>query len=1274
MGEVEEVEGRKDVMLERDPSVEDSEQPKPVVVHIPRVAARTITGPANLQNQGAIDWGHHGLLAYGSNYTIVVIDTKNVQPIQCLDKHKSMVNKVLWERSNRNKAADEPSSLQLVSSDTTGHIIVWDVVVGNPRTVLQEGNKPILDMEWVSGFNNGEQMLAALHPPYALVIWDIRNKTKLWKKTYTETLVSFSFDPFAPSKLAFLCSDCLLFVDDFTLSKVPSSNGRKFYISSPRSNPSASSARGSVSNLTSVGLEEKQRTRDRLRRLMKDLVVGETKPKPDDYMTVSECLQLEYHHSLRHHLLLVYAREVLILDLHINQTVGIIPLEKTASPLLQVKSVRQREVLYCLHESGSVSAKFRRRQLAFVGSPLDAPAGSVSSVDMGSVTADVFMEMGYEQRCQSEVIRQTKGSKVLGIAVNPVCERRIALFINTGKVVFLEMRLANAELPFPVVASPGILSNLLAEGTSKINTRAQRKETLSELVGPLMNECSVSVPPLRLLVMGMLTGAASPLTVIRMCPPLTTRNWQQYTPLMAAGTTTGLVQIINMATGTVDKELSIHSYTVRGIEWTNLTTFLSFAYPNVSSTQGQVRNELFLTDTLTGNSVPLRTDKGDEPPVDMVRVSPLKQYFVVIMKDGPFELWDLRNLCILRTMPKKFPTVSALEWSPIHNLKSLKKKLASVEEKEQAEPMNLATSTPGGELGRGEGTDKQLVAREHFVFSDSESQLYHFSVEGNIVRDGIKIPPEPGVGTVTCIAFKNDQIVQGDVDGMLNIWDLKARTSRNIHTGRGWIKKMRFAPGKGNLKLLILYSDGVDIVDLKKQYERISQLKCPKDMVKVLDIDWAASDKPVLATQDGCLRIMDMILATSYSPLMDYELQDPVFCPSLLPVSAVTNLQVLLSAQFWRDTYSLDFSTDDGFSEQELHVVKEHLELMDEEQLHYLQQCPLGTAERSLIAAQLFGEQSEVDFWTVALYYLQVSKLETRNSKAVDVDQAAGVDLQNTGSPSPLDTRRINRYPHLQPLDTCYDVLCDSYTYQRLQLERVSLHESKRGDYEHTKKVIEQLILLGEMDRAVQLLLETELENPSYYTDAIKACLVATIQSTGAAQSTIKLVATNLIANGNIWEGVQLLCLIGKGLDACRYLLSYNLWEAAVWLAKSVLPTPETHEVMRKWADHLWVSGQKNKAVLVMLSMCQFERVLELLGAQKLHIQAGLLLQACQEFEVFSPAARSTEPLLIAVDLDFARQLFSIRNHQAALVLSKKLGEPGQQLHKEFQILSEERR
>lgn len=51
-------------------------------------------------------------------------------------------------------------------------------------------------------------------------------------------------------------------------------------------------------------------------------------------------------------------------------------------------------------------------------------------------------------------------------------------------------------------------------------------------------------------------------------------------------------------------------------------------------------------------------------------------------------------------------------------------------------------------------------------------------------------------------------------------------------------------------------------------------------------------------------------------------------------------------------------------------------------------------------------------------------------SKAADMDQVTKGDLPNTGSPSVLDTKRINRYPHLQPLDTCYDDLCDPYTYQ----------------------------------------------------------------------------------------------------------------------------------------------------------------------------------------------------------------------------------------------------
>ncbi len=40
---------------------------------------------------------------------------------------------------------------------------------------------------------------------------------------------------------------------------------------------------------------------------------------------------------------------------------------------------------------------------------------------------------------------------------------------------------------------------------------------------------------LKFLLVGLLNGAASPPVVIRMCPPLTTKNWAVYKPLLALG-------------------------------------------------------------------------------------------------------------------------------------------------------------------------------------------------------------------------------------------------------------------------------------------------------------------------------------------------------------------------------------------------------------------------------------------------------------------------------------------------------------------------------------------------------------------------------------------------------------------------------------------------------------------------------------------------------------------------------------------------------------------
>ena len=60
-------------------------------------------------------------------------------------------------------------------------------------------------------------------------------------------------------------------------------------------------------------------------------------------------------------------------------------------------------------------------------------------------------------------------------------------------------------------------------------------------------------------------------------------------------------------------------------------------------------------------------------------------------------------------------------------------------------------------------------------------------------------------------------------------------------------------------------------------------------------------------------------------------------------------------------------------------------------------------------------------------------------------------------------------------------------------------------------------------------------------------------------------------------EGVQLLCLIDKGQDACRYLQTYGEWQHSVWLAKSTLDERDVSEVFSRWADHLTSVGVNQK-------------------------------------------------------------------------------------------------
>ncbi len=377
-----------------DESASSSSAPPPTV-RISPVSLRTLTGPCPLPPSSAsssrsslVDWSPcSGLIAHASNCLIVVVDPVTMQVVQVLDRHRAAVTRLCWTRT---PTAKHPADrLTLASADAAGNVVIWNVKSGEVKSVLQEGKSSVAHMEWLDGrYENTGHLLAALHPPFSFVLWDTASGEKVWKKTYTETLQGFDFDPFDASRIAFRCLECVLFVNDFSPFRAPTSSGKKFYILGPASSTLAeqtSPSRGqtqqqqqqptpsAVDVVTPLDADKTKATRTKIKRFMKDFVLSPSATTAaslqalaggNNPLTLSGCSQVLYHRSAKNHLLLVYAREVLVLDLDIGQTVGIVAQDRSSPQILSVYPSRQRDALFMLNECGALSMRSRRGKSA----------------------------------------------------------------------------------------------------------------------------------------------------------------------------------------------------------------------------------------------------------------------------------------------------------------------------------------------------------------------------------------------------------------------------------------------------------------------------------------------------------------------------------------------------------------------------------------------------------------------------------------------------------------------------------------------------------------------------------------------------------------------------------------------------------------------------------------------------------------------------------------------------------------------------------------------
>ena len=260
----------------------------------------------------------------------------------------------------------------------------------------------------------------------------------------------------------------------------------------------------------------------------------------EESVALSDCLQLAYLPSARHHLLALFPREVMILDMEINQAVCSFSLERNSPSFLQVIPCQQRDVLMCLHENGSVIMRVRRR---VENNPYFIEPGDEASNDVNT-SVDIL----YENKCQSDPLRLSKSSRLFGFMCCPTSERKVALLISDGRMIIWELkatRLQNTE------------TSLMSEEALKASLPCDTDpEHLQCNINPNLTLANVIPPPLtsgsvipnsthyKFIMVSLSNTVSSPPTCSVMCPPLTTKNWANYKPLLAVGKR--LVLILNV--------------------------------------------------------------------------------------------------------------------------------------------------------------------------------------------------------------------------------------------------------------------------------------------------------------------------------------------------------------------------------------------------------------------------------------------------------------------------------------------------------------------------------------------------------------------------------------------------------------------------------------------------------------------------------------------------------------------------------------------------------
>ncbi|XP_010496533.1 PREDICTED: WD repeat-containing protein 11-like [Camelina sativa] len=1185
----------------------------------------TLPGPPSRNNFGSADLSPSGLFAFSSGSSVSVVDSRSLQLVSTIPLPpppgalSPFVTSVRWIPLPlpRDLLSTEPSAshLLLAVADRHGRVALVDFHLRSVVVWLNPSSDPKLgvqDLCWVQA-RQDSHVLAAISGSSFLSLYTASGGI-FWKyDAGTEILSCLRRDPYDSRHF------CVLGLKGLLLSV---------------------KVLGDTEN--DVVIHEMQIKTDfsELLRLERDGNSSSSSPASAAFPLYFARFAFSPH--WKNILFVTFPRELLVFDLQYETPLSTTPLPRGCAKFLDVLPDPNNELLYCAHVDGRLSI-WRQKEgeqvhvmctmeefMPSIGLSIPSPSAlavllSQSDSTMQTITklypdetSSVDFDNPFDFYDESIVVSKTTFFSLSD-------DGKIWKWVLSAEGVEdalknasdLDISIVGADVALPGAIQKKDFSNL-EDGLVVTPTNKSRGQTSSSSFGRSDLSFKISLT-------GQLQLLSSTVSTLAVPSPSLTASLARggnipaaAVPVVALGTQSGTIDIVDVSTNTVAASTSVHTGVVRGLRWLGNSRLVSFSYSQVNDKSRGYINKLVVTCLRSGLNKPFRDlQKPERTPIRALRTSSSGRYLLILFRDAPVEVWAMtKHPVMLRSLALPFTVV---EWT-----------LPAVPRPGQGGPSKQSLSASEGVAAPADstsvgsdGSTEETV--ESFAFALVNGALGVFEVQGRRIRDYRPKWPStsfvPSDGLVTAMAYRLPHVVMGDRSGNIRWWDVTTGQSSAFNSHRDGIRRIKFSPvvagDRSRGRVAVLFNDNTfSVFDLDSPDPLAQSLLQPQiPGTLVLELDWLPlrtdkNDPLVLciAGADSTFRLVEVTVNEKKAGFVPQSKSVkerfrpmPMYSPILLPVPHALALRMILQLGVkpsW-------FNTSSTTLEKRPHLIHGMASSSKDLRSYMIQLPPLGDPVVPEMLLKILEPYRKEGCFICLLYKLTKRSPQKLPSPASGVDEATMLSkISSTGVWAP-EARKCDGSLRLMAFER--------EELRKRANERLPWHENLEGE-DCIQKQVHELISVGNLEAAVSLLLSSAPDSPYFYPNALRAIALASAVSKSLLDLALKVVAANMVRTDNSLTGTHLLCAVGRHQEACSQLQDSGRWTDAATLAATHLEGSDYARVLQRWADHV-LHAEHNvwRALILYVAAGSLQEALAALREVQQPDTVAMFVLACQE-------------------------------------------------------------